>query len=292
LPIEGKRSVSIRTFLPSGDYERTHQMNLKKLIPSMFHRRLVLLLFCASIIVLILSGQLYRLSIVEGAERRAEAESKLDRRTFLPTHRGQILDRNGRILARDRASYDIAISYDVITGAWPRQRAASQARSEIGLSRWGTLSPEQREQAIDARVSHWEWQVERIWRALQQYGGLDEAEITRRRDAIRAEVQSLTAVVWDRQRIEWINRFGTADDDDEDDAGFRPRPIREQRQPHVVLTNVDDEIAFHFRRLALEIEGRFCMCRIRARANNHGRQWKWCSTAAGCPSHYDPTPRC
>jgi penicillin-binding protein 2 len=230
-------------------------MNAHKLIPSMFHRRLVLLLACMTPIVLILSGQLYRLSVVEGAARLAEAESKLDRRSFLPTHRGEIRDRHGRVLARDRASYDIAVNYDVITGVWPRTRAAAQARREVGRSTWNSLSPEQRERAIAARLPYWEGQVDRLWRAVQAYGGIDEHEVIRRRDAIRAEVQSLSAVVWDRQRMEWVNRFGTADDDEDDDAGFRPRPIREQRQPHSILHNVDDETAFHFRRLAMQLDG-------------------------------------
>jgi len=229
-------------------------MNPRKLIPSMFHRRLVLLLSCSGAVVLVLFGQLYRLSVVEGAARRADAESKLDHRSFLPTHRGRIVDRHGRILARDRASYDIAVNYDVITGAWPRQQAAAQARREIGRSRWNTLSPEQRQQAIDVRLPHWESQTQRIWDALMEYGEIEEEEVIRRRDSIRAEVQSLTAVVWDRQRINWIHRFGT-EAQDEDDAGFRPRPIREQRQPHVLLPDVDDETAFYFRRLAMELDG-------------------------------------
>lgn len=232
-------------------------MNSKKLIPSMFHRRLVLLLFVTAIVTSALGLQLFKLSVVEGASRLAEAESRLDRRVYLPTHRGRILDRHGRILAEDRASYDIAVSYDVITGSWPGIQAARQARNEIGRSNWNAMSPEERDDAIAARLAPWETLVEELWGAIIEEGGIDELELVQRRDAIRREVQSMAAAIWDNQRLSWEARFGT--EDDAEDArgrrGFRPRPIREQRQPHVILPRVNPEVAFEFRRIAREFDG-------------------------------------
>ena len=64
-------------------------MNKDKFIPSMFHRRLVLVLGVIVLAMIVLGGQMFRLSVVEGSERRAAAESKLDRRTYLPTTRGR-----------------------------------------------------------------------------------------------------------------------------------------------------------------------------------------------------------
>lgn len=232
-------------------------MNSQKLIPSMFHRRLVLLLVVIGIITSALGMQLFKLSIVQGAQRLAEAESRLDRRVYLPTHRGRILDRHGRILAEDRASYDIAVAYDVITGAWPNNQAARQARREIGASDWNVMSPEQRDQAIADRLPHWEMMVEDLWAAIREHGELSELDLLQRRDAIRAEVQSMAAAVWDNQRLAWEARFGTEDDEDSARGrrGFRPRPIREQRAPHVILPRVNPEVAFEFRRLARDFDG-------------------------------------
>lgn len=223
----------------------------------MFHRRLVLLLVVMAVITSALGLQLFRLSVVEGASRLAEAESRLDRRVYLPTHRGRILDRHGRILAEDRASYDIAVAYDVITGAWPKNQATRQARREIGNNAWNTMSPEQREEAIVQRTAHWQGMVDELWAAIRAWGELDEPELIRRRDAIRGEVQSMAATVWDNQRLSWEARFGTEDDVDSAHGrrGFRPRPIREQRAPHVILPRVTPEVAFEFRRLARELEG-------------------------------------
>lgn len=231
-------------------------MNAKRIIPSMFLRRLVLLMVIFLIATTGLSLQLFRLSIVQGAQRLAEAESRLDRRIYLPTHRGRILDRHGRILAADRASFDIAVPYSVITGNWPAQQAAAQARREIGSTAWSALSPEQRDTEIKNRTPHWQTMVNQLWQAIMELGQIDEAELARRCDAIRAEVQSTAAAVWDAQRLAWEARFGTENDDDElrGRRGFRPRPIREQRAPHVILPRVDPEVAFEFRRLSRELE--------------------------------------
>ena len=226
-------------------------MDSRKLIPSMFHRRLVLLVVVMALVVAALATQILRLSVVEGADRRSEAESRLDRRIYLPTYRGEVRDRRGRVLARDRASYDVAIRYDVITGSWIRDRAARQARREIGSSRWNQLSPEEREAEIDRREDAWVTMTERLWAEVQRHGDFDELELERRRDTIRAEVQSLAAVVWEQQRVSWENRFGT----DEEGGGFRPRPIREQREHHVMLPGVDAQVAYEFQRLSRDLDG-------------------------------------
>lgn len=227
-------------------------MDDRRLIPSMFHRRLVLLGSGLLLTLLGLSAQMMRLSVVEGSARLAEAESRLDRRTYLPTYRGEIRDRHGHVLARDRASYDIAVRYDVITGAWPRDQAARQARRAIGVSRWNTLSPEQRDQAIRDRMAEWTAKTDRLWAAIRTTGGLSDEALLARRDAIRAEVQSMAAVVWERQRMEWLALYGIEAEGSED--GFQPRPIREQRQPHVVLAGVSSEVAFEFERLSRELD--------------------------------------
>src|SRR5205085_11879061 len=119
-------------------------MNKSKLIPSMFHRRLLLLMGCVVAFVMVLVIQMFRVSIVQGSTRLSEAESKLDSREYLATYRGRILDRHGRVLALDRASYDIAVDYSVITGDWIRIQATAQARSQLGRSQWSSMSPEDR----------------------------------------------------------------------------------------------------------------------------------------------------
>lgn len=217
---------------------------MHKYIPSMFHRRLLLLLALCAVIFVALTVQAYRLTVLEGAERRSIAEARLERHIFLPTYRGRILDRHGRVLAQDRASYDVAVEYDVIIGAWPRAKAVAQARRELGRSTWLSMSPEQREAAIRERQGQWEAQCEQLWFEIRRLGNLTHEELQKRLDAIKADVLAKASASWERQWRAENKKFGIAESE------FKYQPIREQTQPHVVLPRVSNEVAFAFMRLA------------------------------------------
>lgn len=214
----------------------------------MFHKRLVLLWCVALGVTFILTAQMTILAVGQGATRRAAAEKRLDLVSYLPTCRGRILDRQGRELAVDRPCYDVAVDYEVITGAWALKQAAREAR-KTHREAWASMSPQERDAAIEELLPRHQDRVERLWGAIIRHGGIDRTELDRRLDAIKQEVQTTAAVVWDRQLREEI-KF----DRDGNGEGFRPRPIREQQQAHVILPRVPDEVAFAFRRLAVEAD--------------------------------------
>jgi penicillin-binding protein 2 len=191
----------------------------------------------------------------------------MDRRTFLPTYRGRILDRYGRVLAEDRASYDVAVEYDVITGSWVRAKAREQARKEIGRKNWNSMSPDDREQAINARVPEWESRRDRMWDAICRLGQIENDDLTRRLDAIKADVHVKAISQQDRQFQREQEKYGISE------AEFKPEPIREQNQPHTILHNVADEVAYEFRRLAVDMPGMF---QVRA---SHHRDYPWQSAS-------------
>ncbi len=227
-------------------------MDQRKRIPSMFHRRLLLLGAAFAVITMVLTGQMVRLSVVEGSERLAAAEAKLDLRRYLPTHRGQIVDRHGRVLAIDRASYDVAVQYEVITSAWPRNRAAAEAKKAAGGNRWRAMSPEQREEAINKCLPKWEAKCVLLWAEICRLGKVSPDEVQARLDAIKADVQTMAAVVWEQQRLDERIKYGITDDQEHD---FKTTPIREQTESHVVLPRVPDEVAFVFRKLDQQLPG-------------------------------------
>jgi penicillin-binding protein 2 len=218
-------------------------MDPNKAIPSMFHRRLLLLTAVIVVVTLIQMAQMVRLSVVQGASRLAVAESRLDRRTYLPTYRGRVLDRHERVLAVDRASYDVAVEYDVLTGTWVRASAVRQARKDIGRKAWSAMSPQEREAAIAARVEPWEKRREQLWQAICKLGNITNDEVLRRIDAVKADVQVKAASQWARQFQAEQAKYGISEDE------FKPGLIREQTQPHVILPRVPDEVAFELRRL-------------------------------------------
>lgn len=71
----------------------------------------VLTLF--SIIPLLVAGQVVKVYLVEGADLRAQAKRQSDTDVAIPTMRGAILDRMGRILVVNTARYDIEIDPSV-----------------------------------------------------------------------------------------------------------------------------------------------------------------------------------
>ncbi|MGQ0628708.1 MAG: hypothetical protein ACT4PL_11490, partial [Phycisphaerales bacterium] len=135
---------------------------LKDIFPSMFARRVLLL-----IVLIIAAGtplvlQMGRLTLAQGDELRGRAESKLRTTRRVHNTRGSILDRKGRGLATDVASYDIAVDYDVITGHWAFRQAAAEARRSIG-SGWRELSPLERLLAAEERLPSHQSRLELSW---------------------------------------------------------------------------------------------------------------------------------
>jgi penicillin-binding protein 2 len=211
----------------------------------MFHRRLVLLYGICLLIIFVLGAQLLRLAVVHGEQMRLDAEKRLDSRKFLATYRGPIFDRKGREIALDRPCYDVAVEYEVITRAWELKRALKQAREEAGAHAWDTMKPEQRDAAAKTVLPQWRAKTEALWQSICILGNIPREELDRRLNAIKQEVQTTAAEVWDRQQLADELRFGQSGG-----SNFKRRPIREQEQAHVVLSRVSDEVAFKFNELA------------------------------------------
>lgn len=214
----------------------------------MFHRRLLLLTGVMAIVVLVLGTQLARLSLVQGAERREKADRRLLRHTMLPTYRGRILDRNGRELAVDRPGYAIAVDYEAITGAWSRKQARLRARREVGGTRWGEMTEEEKAKTAGSFMAEWDSAIDGLWTEVCLLGGIGVPELQRRLDRIVEEVQSQVDVRAARQLEGEIAQFGPGAA-----KRFRREPILEERSAHVVLPSVSDEVAFAFRAKADEL---------------------------------------
>ena len=215
----------------------------------MFHRRLVFLAAAFALLMMLLGTQMIRLSVFEGGRHRAVAESKLDHREYLPTYRAQIVDRNGRVLALDRASDDLAIEYDVMTGVWARTQAYAAARKAVGRSKWSSLGPQKREELIAERLPEFRQKIDDLYQAICRIGGVSREHLQQKVDEIKATVQASAAATWERQRQEEMERFGISEEE------FRPKPIAAQADAHIVLPRLLDEQAFEFRRLAQQCPG-------------------------------------
>ncbi|MCC6321621.1 MAG: hypothetical protein IT438_09340 [Phycisphaerales bacterium] len=215
----------------------------------MFQRRLLLLAGLGVLCTLPPMLQMTRLTVAKGEEQLAEARKRLINEQWLETTRGRILDRKGRVLALDEASSDITADYPVITGRWSYTQAARKARRLPG-TKWGELSPDQRESLIQQFVPEFDAKLDAMWDKLCAIAGVSRTELDDRRQKVRAEVQALAATVTERarQKLEEQLRRGEELTEEVKTADVR-RQIREQASAHVLLRNVPESVAFALRPL-------------------------------------------
>lgn len=226
-------------------------MRLSHLIPSMFQRRLLLLMVGMLVLAVLPLLQMVRLTVVKGEGHLAEAEQRLISESWTETVRGRIVDRKGRELARDRPSFDVLVDYSVITGRWAEARAMRSARRAVeraGKS-WQAMGPEDRQAAAAKFRAEFDAHLEKMWAEFSRLSGLPPAEIARKKAEIMEQVQSLSTVVTERQR-----RVDAARREREGKPALvgKPMPpvvVQEQREPHVLLRDVPDPIGFAFERV-------------------------------------------
>lgn len=228
---------------------------LRALVPSMFHRRLWLLFLLVWAVAVVFTAQAFRLTVVRGSDLLKAAEARLVSDRWTPTVRGRILDRKGRILAKDDASFDILVDYPLITGDWAWTRASREARRS-NRARWTSMSSEQREALIREALPPFAAQVESLWNELSGVLGLPRQEIESRRTDIRRDVQTQSMAVWERwleqRREEETKREGGGDEITLADV---QRPLSLHVEPHVIARGVDERIGFDARRLAQRYPG-------------------------------------
>lgn len=227
---------------------------MRKAIPSMFHRRLVLLGAMMALAFLPLAGRLGWVTLARGAEARASAESRLIRETWEPTVRGRILDRHGRVLAHDRPSYDLAVSYDVITGAWARSQAERFAR-RAHRDAWSGLTPDEREERVRGYLPAYERRVEQMWSLMAQAARVDPDQIEAQRRAVIERVERMQAAVTAKRlevERERLVRAGIRVGPDEESRIRRiaNAPIEEKTISHAIVSGVPDDVGFRMMRLA------------------------------------------
>ena len=220
----------------------------------MFHRRLVLIGASFVVAAAGLAAQLGRLTLVEGEALRARAEARMRYTEWIPTTRGRILDRNGRVLAHDRACYNVSMDYAmVVPGQWAREQATAVARRRDRAA-WAKMGEAEREELVSRVLPVFEAHVVEAWGRLSRETGVPLGEIADERRAVVGTVEAMAEHlrgIWERQFREQHARTGRAmePDDERRLARIRTRPIAEQDQAHVVIRAITDETAFALLRL-------------------------------------------
>jgi len=228
-------------------------MSIQTYIPSMFVRRLLLLGVLVAAGFFVLTVQLGRLTLVEGATHRQAAERHLVRERWLPARRGQILDRNRVLLAKDRAAFNIAFDYSVIDGSWSRETAQTLARDQF-RGEWSELSDSEREAIWLPYVAPLDDHLRAMWTQLARLCGVTPAEINEEKQAVIRRVTGALDHYVDlraaQQEKEQTERGKIVSDAERERIRQRLRRsgIQEQNWSHVIVPNVPVETGFEFLR--------------------------------------------
>lgn len=210
---------------------------LRQWLPSMFQRRLLLLVVLMLGVAGVLSVRAASLTVGAAHSRaEAEAERALERVELVPTVRGRIVDRTGRrVLAFDEPGWEAAASYDLISGDWAARRALAAARQEAG-DRWATMHERSRRALVDAHLPSARREEAQVWDVLAEVSHEDPAELTSRRERVKRRVQAISADVTERNLQRLMQDLGTA-------IPWREAEVEvaEERNAHLMVDDLDDE---------------------------------------------------
>jgi penicillin-binding protein 2 len=226
-------------------------VRLHHFIPSMFQRRLLFLMLAMAACTIFPILQMSRLTLAKGDELRTDAQKRLVNEAWMETSRGRILDRKGRELAIDRPSLDIAVDYNVITGRWADQKAGRAARkaADAGGRNWVTMSQEERDVAIAAAREPFESHLKAMWTLFAQTAGISVEQLDTRKREIIEQVQYGAALAIEQKRKKEADKWRAAGKSGSPPADAVHVTIQEEREAHVILRGVPDEIGFAFDRL-------------------------------------------
>jgi penicillin-binding protein 2 len=209
--------------------------------------RILFLAVCVLLGAGVVGVRLAWLTVVRSQELSVRAVERLDVERYLPSWRGRILDRKGRVLAEDVASYDIAVTYPFATGEWVERKAEESARRDAGRTAWRQMDGPARGAAVARQLEAWKAREAELMAALSSAMGISERDLVARLAEIVSETERRASAVWARQRERRIEQGEPAD--------RPPEPIREMVEPHVLVEGVPDAVAFALRRLADSMPG-------------------------------------
>lgn len=231
----------------------------------MFQRRLVMLSIGLLLVVVGLLAQLWRLAVLEHESRLERAMGRVKQSEFLPTLRGTIVDRQGRVLAEDAASYDVALHWSAINGDWAMQQAtAEEVKAAGGRRAWLKLPLEERERRKQAACATWDAAWADVLNAIVTVGGMPAAERDEAIVALKDRVNLIQKQKDERDQARRVDLYG-----EESRADFRSETVQEKTQYHAVLRGVDDATAFAFGKLADRAPGAITVLDSRVRWYPH-----------------------
>ncbi|MEO0475854.1 MAG: penicillin-binding transpeptidase domain-containing protein [Planctomycetota bacterium] len=209
---------------------------LRDLLPSMFHRRLLLLVAVMVLVLGVLGTQMTLLAT--GAthdDARKVSEAKLSDQVEVQTKRGAIMDRNGLVLAEDEPGWELAVHFDLLTGKWGYKNAYRDAsRDKLA---WSEMPQAQREEKVARLQREYDQQAQAMFITLGELSGLGFAELGERRKNTVQRIHRLQNYLWELWRKQAEEERGEPVRQSE-----VAKPIAAETQHHVLITDLSDDL--------------------------------------------------
>ena len=234
----------------------------------MFERRVLILIVLLSGGLLALVGRAAQMQLGQRGQWEAFVTGELNRSELVETIRGRILDRRGRVLAKDEPCIDARVHYAALTEPpdpewvkWTAYRRCKQDESFADADRptraaWW----EAEERAVVADLAE-------LWDVLAEAGGMSRADV----DAARREIVERV-----EGRRDYLARRRYRAALDEWEAGGRPawwrrwllgeggeppafaefdEPIEEEQQAHILVRDLSQAAQNRLEKLAEQLPG-------------------------------------
>lgn len=208
----------------------------------MFVRRLVFLFLVLSAVALLIVARLAQLQLVQADKWQAQAESLVKRHLPIETTRGTILDRYGRVLAQDRACFDVAIDYRAMNldDKWIRNLAVQQ------MLKAGVKERRQRLEQLPNEKLRIAEQIENIPQMLAGLCNVPVEEIVSSYQLIRERMDALRQSRWTNGRYDKnLDKENLAEGLVDPD---RTIDLKEARSAHTLIHPLADVDAFRLKK--------------------------------------------
>lgn len=158
----------------------------------MYKQRIKIFLALIGLVLLGLIGKLVDLQVIQGKSYRRQFDQNLTTTELLPTIRGKILDRYGKVLAEDRQCYDFCLDYRFIIQEpkWVKQQIQAIRKDE-------DRTAQQAEEIYNRRVEN-TWSLAR--RLCQQH----HVDLQEQLDSICRRVQQVRDAVGGPVKMERV----------------------------------------------------------------------------------------
>jgi len=210
--------------------------SVRELLPSMFHRRLLLLVAVMLVVLVVLGTKMTMLATGDTHEEaRQTAESKLKRQQVIQTKRGAIYDRHGLLLAEDEPGWELAVHFDLLTGKWGYKNAyADASRDKLA---WSEMSQDEREQRVADLQREYDRQVSEVFDTLGQMSGMGVHKLQDRRKATVERIHKLQNYLWRQWQKQESEERGEPVPLEQ-----VAKPIEAETQHHVLIPDLSDDL--------------------------------------------------